>query len=57
MADVQQEVTTAQALSQFKKELAEAGMEPDTVTYLVQSAGRELLVGQGLRIKEVSRDG
>lgn len=58
MAGEQQEMTTAHVLGQFKDELTATGIQPETVTYLVQTAGRELLANQGLRIeKETSRDG
>jgi hypothetical protein len=49
---------TAQALGQFRTELTEQGLDDDTVKYLVQTAGRELLVQAGLCLnKEVGRDG
>jgi hypothetical protein len=52
---------TAEALGRFHKELLAAGIQDgETVRYLVQAAGRQLLEDQGLGIKtneEVGRDG
>ncbi|MEU2180104.1 hypothetical protein [Streptomyces thermolilacinus] len=54
MAD---DMTTAEVLRQFRQELLEAEIDNETVRYLVQTAGRELLASSGLIVKEVSRDG
>ncbi|MET9953516.1 hypothetical protein ABZ135_18465 [Streptomyces sp. NPDC006339] len=49
--------TTAEVLGQFQKELAEAGIDPESAQYLIQSAGRELLATEGLAVRKVGRDG
>lgn len=52
--------TTAQTVGRFRTELIAEGIDGDTLEYLTQAAGRELIEGRanGLRIKkEVGRDG
>jgi hypothetical protein len=49
--------STAQWLGAFKKELDAEGLDPDTVKYLVQVAGREQIERDGICVKEVGRDG
>lgn len=53
-------LTTAQVVGRFRAELTAEGIGGDTLEYLTQTAGRELIDGRadGLRIKkEVGRDG
>lgn len=58
MAD--EPLTTAQIVGRFRTELIAEGIQGDTLDYLTQAAGRELIDGRadGLCIKkEVGRDG
>lgn len=58
MADEQNnEPTTAQLLGWFHKELTAEGLDVDTVKYLVQCAGREMVVGGLSLARGVSCDG
>jgi hypothetical protein len=58
MADEDEYATSAQILGRFRRELIAEGFDADTVQYLVQHVGRELIIENGLSVKkEVSCDG